>query len=80
MVPAFIDRSNNFFRTSNGDAKEIDATMIVYGDINVQAGDKLEMDSLQVEEYFVFSQAENYDANGTVRNKSLRLVKKLQTV
>lgn len=78
MLPVFMDRSTGFVRVGDGDSKQIDATMRIYSEYQIQAGDELEMDTPRDEKYTVFAQSEDYDANGVLHMLIFQLVKVVQ--
>jgi hypothetical protein len=79
-VPACLQHKTEFFRTPNGDAKQIDGIMLVGGNIEVQADDVITLETPRLNQYKVFTAEEELGPNSCVVLRSLRLVKLVQEI
>lgn len=77
-VHGCLQRKTEFFRTPNGNTKQIDAMLILPGYLDVHANDIITLDTPRDNKYRVFTEEEDLDPNGQIILRSLRLVKIVQ--
>jgi len=76
----FLDQSETFVKTGDGDAKRIDATAVVEARFPIVADDFITLDTPQSEEYRVLSSIEVKDVNAVPQTRTLQLVKLVQAI